>query len=40
LARFVVDRGKSLRESSGGNPLATWRTIATISCTISPRAPL
>jgi hypothetical protein len=26
--------------SSGGNPLATWRTIAMISCTISPRAPL
>ena len=24
---------------SGGNPLATWRTIAMISCTISPRAP-
>jgi hypothetical protein len=23
---------------SGGNPLATWRTIAMISCTISPRA--
>jgi len=24
---------------SGGNPLATWRTIAMISCPISPRAP-
>jgi len=24
---------------SGGNPLATWRTIAMISCTISPRVP-
>ncbi len=24
---------------SGGNPPATWRTIAMISCTISPRAP-
>jgi hypothetical protein len=24
---------------SGGNPLATWRTIAMISCTISPGAP-
>ncbi len=25
--------------AQAGNPLATWRTIAIISCTISPRAP-
>jgi|SRR5450631_4281217 hypothetical protein len=34
--------GKPSSRGSGcsvGNPLATWRTIAMISCTISPRAP-